>query len=214
MDFYFKPQSGVLKNNILHVQPDILPPGSVRLEAVWINGDSYKDFDAETMTVRLPTSLEQPPLEQRPPWAGNPALVASANRELKVHVRLVPSSSQFDAILDVANDIIQLTLYGDLDDAAEPAFRMQLDKIVAANPRCVVMRMENLQSLSKECARALSFIGGKLILKENIYLVGANATVQKTLQDVDAWEEYNLMDQYDPSKVTVSGSYKVASAAT
>jgi anti-anti-sigma regulatory factor len=202
----------VLKNNILHVQPDILPPGSVRLEAVWINGDPYKDFDAETMTVKLPTPLEPHPLELRPPWAGNPALVAGAN--LKVHVRLIPSGRQFDAILDAANDIVQLTLYGDLNDAAEPAFKIQLDKIVAAHPRCVVLRMENLQSLSKECARVLSFIGGKLNLKENIYLVGANANVQKTLQDVDAWEEYTLMDQYDPNKITNPDSYKVASTAT
>ncbi len=85
---------------------------------------------------------------------------------------------------------------------------------MAAHPKYVVMRMENLQSLSKECARALSFIGGKLILKENIYLVGANANVKKTLQSVESWEEYNLMDQYDPAKITNPGSYKVASTAT
>jgi mannose/cellobiose epimerase-like protein (N-acyl-D-glucosamine 2-epimerase family) len=214
MDFYFKPQPGALKDNILHVQPDILPLGSVRVEAVWINGDPYKDFDAEAMTVKLPIALEPHPLEQRPPWAGNPALLPGAKRELKVQVRFVPSSSQFDAILDAANDIVQLTLYGDLNDAAEPAFKIQLEKIVATHPRCVVIRMENLQSLSKECARALSFIGGKLVLKENIYLVGANTNVQKTLQDVDTWEEYTVMDQYDPSKITVSASSKVVSAAT
>jgi mannose/cellobiose epimerase-like protein (N-acyl-D-glucosamine 2-epimerase family) len=212
MDLYFKPQPGVLKDNILRVQPDILPPGSVRLEAVWINGESYKDFDAAAMTVKLPASLGQPPLEQRPPWAGNPAPVAGVS--MNVHVRLVPSSRQFDAILDAANDIVQLTLYGDLNDAAEPAFKMQLDKIVAANPRCVVMRMENLQTLSKVCARALSFSMGKLTLKENIYLVGANANVQKSLQDVDAWEGYNVMERYDPNKITVSDSQKFASAAT
>ncbi len=212
MDFYFKPQPGVLKDNILRVQPDILPSGSVRLEAVWINGEPYKDFDADAMTVKLPTALEQRAPGQRPPWAGNPVPVGGAN--LNVHVRLVPSSRQFDAILDSANDIVQLALYGDLNDAAEPAFKMQLDKIVATNPRCVVMRMESLQTLSKECARALSFSMGKLTLKENIYLVGANANVQKSLQDVDAWEEYNVMDQYDPSKIIISASQKVASAAT
>jgi hypothetical protein len=73
--------------------------------------------------------------------------------------------------------------------------------------------MENLQSLSKECARILSFIGGKLTLRENMYLVGANANVKKTLQSVEVLEEYNLMDQYDPDKITSPGSYKVASIA-
>ncbi len=212
MDFYFKPRPGVLKDNILRVQPDILPPGSVRLEAVWINGDPYKDFDAEAMTVKLPAPSEPHPAGQRPPWAGSPALVPDANCALKVRVRLVPASRQFDAILDVANDIVQLTLYGDLNAAAEPVFKMQLDKIVTAHPKGIVVRMENLQSLSKECARMLSFIGGKLALQENIYLVGAQANVKKVLQSVEGWEEYNLMDQYDPNKIANASSYQVAAS--
>lgn len=54
MDFYFKPQSGGFENNILRVQPDILPPGSVRIDEVWINGLKYRDFDPEQLTVKLP----------------------------------------------------------------------------------------------------------------------------------------------------------------
>jgi len=212
MDFYFKPQQGAFKDNILHVQPDLLPPGSVRLEAVWINGDPYKDFDAEAMTVKLPALSEQNLPEQRPPWAGNPAHAPDTKYALSVRVRLVPSSRQFDAILDVANDIVQIALYGNLNDAAEPDLKMQLDKIVAANPKSVVIRMENLQVLSKQCARALSFIAGKLILKENIYLVGANANVRKTLQDVDVWEEYSTMDRYDPNKISKQPKRKAAAA--
>lgn len=46
-----------------------------------------------------------------------------------------------------------------------------------------------------------------------MYLVGANANVKKTLQSVEVLEEYNLMDQYDPDKITSPGSYKVASIA-
>jgi mannose/cellobiose epimerase-like protein (N-acyl-D-glucosamine 2-epimerase family) len=58
MDFYFKPYPGGFKNNILRVQPDILPPGSVRLTSCEINGEPYSNFDAEALTVQLPDSQE------------------------------------------------------------------------------------------------------------------------------------------------------------
>jgi hypothetical protein len=95
MDFYFKPQPGALPDNVLRVQPDILPPGSVRLEAVWINGEHYADFDAEAMTIRLPaqhaTTPAPHPLQQRSAWAGNPNLLPTTTRaELRVKVRLAP----------------------------------------------------------------------------------------------------------------------------
>jgi N-acyl-D-glucosamine 2-epimerase len=54
MDFYFKPKAGGFKDNILRVSPDILPKGSIKIESVTINGEDYKDFDAENLTVKLP----------------------------------------------------------------------------------------------------------------------------------------------------------------
>ncbi|MDP9313438.1 MAG: AGE family epimerase/isomerase [Chloroflexota bacterium] len=59
MEFYFKPLPGAFKDRVLRVQPDILPPGSVRLEAVWIDGEVYNDFDARALTVQLPESATQ-----------------------------------------------------------------------------------------------------------------------------------------------------------
>ncbi|MBW4689729.1 MAG: AGE family epimerase/isomerase [Komarekiella atlantica HA4396-MV6] len=59
MDFYFKPQPGAFKDNILRVQPDILPPGSVRIGKVWANEEEYTDFDADALTVKLPDTQEQ-----------------------------------------------------------------------------------------------------------------------------------------------------------
>ncbi|TMC15444.1 MAG: N-acyl-D-glucosamine 2-epimerase, partial [Chloroflexi bacterium] len=103
MDFYFKTKAGAFKDNILRVQPDILPPGSVRLEEVWINGDRYSDFDPVAMTVKLPTVQEQQPLQQRPAWAGNPALVPTAEQEWRVRVRIVPTGTLFDVELVLAD---------------------------------------------------------------------------------------------------------------
>jgi len=59
MDFYFKPYPKAFKDNILRVSPDILPPGSIKIGAVEINGEAYTDFDADALTVKLPDTKEQ-----------------------------------------------------------------------------------------------------------------------------------------------------------
>lgn len=60
LTLYFKPQVNGFKDNTLYVQPDILPAGSVKIEKVWIDDKEWTRFDAEKMTVQLP-SLEYRP---------------------------------------------------------------------------------------------------------------------------------------------------------
>lgn len=41
------------RSNLLHVQPDILPKGSSKIESVWIDDQLWNYFDAENFTVKL-----------------------------------------------------------------------------------------------------------------------------------------------------------------
>jgi mannose/cellobiose epimerase-like protein (N-acyl-D-glucosamine 2-epimerase family) len=59
LDLYFKPQPQAFKRNILRVSPDILPPGSIKIDRVWLNDKPYEDFDASRLTVKLPDTNEQ-----------------------------------------------------------------------------------------------------------------------------------------------------------
>jgi mannose/cellobiose epimerase-like protein (N-acyl-D-glucosamine 2-epimerase family) len=59
LDLYFKPLPGAFKDNLLRVSPDILPPGSIRIEEVWVDDESYANFDATGLTVKLPDTKEQ-----------------------------------------------------------------------------------------------------------------------------------------------------------
>jgi mannose/cellobiose epimerase-like protein (N-acyl-D-glucosamine 2-epimerase family) len=59
LDLYFKPLPEGFKRNILRVQPDILPKGSVRLTDVWIDGKPYANFDPEALTVKLPETKDR-----------------------------------------------------------------------------------------------------------------------------------------------------------
>jgi anti-anti-sigma factor len=112
-------------------------------------------------------------------------------------VRVVSSMLTFDAYVNTSDGTAELTLVGELSDAAEPAFRAQLDRLVPAKPQRVVIRMENLRTMSTRAARALDFVSSKLGLEEDIYVVGANDAVRKTLQDVGILESFKVLDSYD-----------------
>ena len=114
-----------------------------------------------------------------------------------MRVRIVPASQTFDTFVEERDGATVLTLNGDLTDSEEPAFRTQLDRLVAVQPKRVVLRLETLQAMSPMAARALGFLAGKLNLDEDIYVVGATAAVRKTLQDAGVWEEFTAVDSYD-----------------
>jgi mannose/cellobiose epimerase-like protein (N-acyl-D-glucosamine 2-epimerase family) len=59
LELYFKPMPEGFKDNVLRVAPDLLPPGRVRLEKVWIDGEPHSHFDAKRMTVNLPRTVRR-----------------------------------------------------------------------------------------------------------------------------------------------------------
>lgn len=56
MDFYFKPRPDGFPDRILRVSPDILPAGSIKIGHCWIDDEPYTHFDANALTVNLPSS--------------------------------------------------------------------------------------------------------------------------------------------------------------
>lgn len=54
LDLYFNPQPDGFPGGVLRVGPDLLPPRSVRIGQVWIDGFPSREFDAEALTVKLP----------------------------------------------------------------------------------------------------------------------------------------------------------------
>ena len=187
MDFYFRPKPGAFKDNILRVQPDILPPASVYLEKVWINGEQYTNFDPVAMTVKLPT-------QHRTHARHLPSEDAPEVR-LEVRVRLAPTGLQLDMIHDIVDGVVHLTLSGILNDLATPAFKARMDKILALHPRKIVLHMEDLQMISHQSARVLSFAVGHLDLTEDIAVVGAKPAVRKILESIGVWESLQMGEQ-------------------
>ncbi len=69
LDLFFKPQPEGFKRNILRVAPDLLPPESIKIDQVWVDGEPYSNFEAEALTVRVP----------------------KVNRSVQIKVRVVPT---------------------------------------------------------------------------------------------------------------------------
>jgi mannose/cellobiose epimerase-like protein (N-acyl-D-glucosamine 2-epimerase family) len=65
LDLYFKPLPHGFANDLLRVEPDILPAGSVRISEVWVDGNPWKNFDAEKLTVQLPNVNYRPKIKVR-----------------------------------------------------------------------------------------------------------------------------------------------------
>lgn len=65
LDLYFKPHPKGFHDNVIRVQPDLLPPGSVEITEVWVDGEPYAKFDAKKLTVEVPRVAHRPKIKVR-----------------------------------------------------------------------------------------------------------------------------------------------------
>ncbi|NEQ43030.1 MAG: N-acyl-D-glucosamine 2-epimerase [Leptolyngbya sp. SIOISBB] len=170
MDFFFSPEPGAWEDNILRVAPDILPPGSIRLTEVWINGHVHTDFDSEALTVTLPTDLQ----------------------EMKVRCRITPSGIAFDAdLLSYENGIATLALAGNLDSRGLKYLREAVEKL--HNLSGLILDGTNLQAISIEGLNYLIFTKQTYGELFSITLRNLQPAVRQALVDSELIEEFTVV---------------------
>ncbi|MEI7743211.1 MAG: STAS domain-containing protein [Chloroflexota bacterium] len=157
LDLHFKPKPKAWPGNILHVSPDLLPPGSIRIEQVWIDGQRHTDFDADGLTVRLPES----------------------DLDLRVRVRIAPTqlAESFTVETTIEGTTATLTLYGSLGAGSLAVLQRELGEVIAAQPRRVILEATDLRSIEPVGVRALVFAKQKLDIDVDVYVVGAPSEV-------------------------------------
>ena len=176
IDLYFKPKPEGFKDNLLRVAPDILPPGSVRIDEVLLNGEKYSDFDPENLTVKLPSKKE----------------------EMKIRVRLLPAEVKFDAtILEITDGTAKIALSGVLDANAINIFQEKLDKVIAQPLKRIVVLLHDLQCISSAGLRVMIFYNQKLGKDTEIHAVGASEQIKNFLKMSSFYEGVTLVDRYD-----------------
>ena len=174
LDLHFKPKPGAFGDNVLRVSPDILPPGSIKIEEVWIDGQRWTDFDAEKLTVNLP----------------------KADTDLRVKVRVAPAvlADTFTATTTFDGDSCTIDMFGDLDRVSLGEFQHELAKVVAAQPKKVILDVCDLKSIGGEGMRALVFAKQKLDIDCDVVVVGATGEVRQAFDDEELSDEVTFAD--------------------
>ncbi len=181
MDFYFKPKPGGFKDNILRVSPDILPPGSIKIEDVWIDGDRYGDYDADALTVHLPEST----------------------KELRVRVRIAPAEQvgSFDIVTDIGKTFVRMTLAGNIDSDSIPKLRAELAEAASTGVKKIAILMEGVTSISDEGVRALVFSTEKFDIDLDVFIVGASGEVHAALDRAEFSDDVTFLPKYDAALI-------------
>jgi hypothetical protein len=165
MDFYFHPQPGAF-GGLLRVSPDLLPPKSVKIVQVWVNGHEHRDFDPEGLTVRLPRSPDQQ----------------------VVRVRMAPVAVSFSAdTLDTTGGHARIALLGTLGAEDLSVLREQVDAALSAGCDEISIDMTDLVYLDPQAVRYLA------ITKQHqdfaLDVTGAKGQVAQQLQDSELYQE-------------------------
>ncbi len=166
LDLYFKPQPHA--DRTLRVAPDLLPKGSVRIDAVTLDGHAYDKFDEDALTVTLPET----------------------DKAVKVVVRLVPSEGMEHFGIEVTGDV--MSLGGDLDPRAVAYFTAKLGEAIGANPNHLIVDMSGLDTICVPAVRALAFMRGKMAVDAEMIVKGANDSIRAMLEADEMMEEITL----------------------
>ncbi|MER2529042.1 MAG: AGE family epimerase/isomerase [Candidatus Competibacter denitrificans] len=172
MDFYFKPNPGGFADNVLHVQPDILPKGSIRISEVWIDGHAYDDFDADALTVKLP----------------------EGHNEITVRVRITPTIVRFNAdLLQVSDGTATIALQGQLEPRNIKGLEEQIEAARTQNVTAILFDLSKLESISSEALRYLVFSKQIFGSSFKLSVTGANPDVKRAIEASELHQEVNWL---------------------
>jgi anti-anti-sigma factor len=107
----------------------------------------------------------------------------------------------FQATHEVANGIARITLMGELDAAAMPQFKTQIEQAAEAKPRRVVLLMQELNYMSSAGLRELVFAKQKMGLAVDLYLIGSQEGVLDIIKMTGVDQGVILLDAYDASMI-------------
>ena len=172
LDLYFKPSPSSLKDNVLRIQPDILPKASVVIDRVWVEGKEYTDFDSDEMTVHLPNE------------AGR----------ITVKVRLISVSDQDEFYLFVDQDEngTNVIMKGILGAEGLDQFVDAVQDIIKSSPKQIMFDMKQLKSMNTQAVRALAFERQKT--SAGIVIIGVNEEIKNALEAEELTEGVTFIE--------------------
>ncbi len=107
----------------------------------------------------------------------------------------------FNSSLEISKGIGRITLSGELDAAAAPVFRADIEKAAAENVKRLVLMMSGLDYMASAGLRALVFAKQKMGAQVDIYVIGAQESVTETLELTGFHHSVIALDSYDAAQI-------------
>jgi anti-sigma B factor antagonist len=107
----------------------------------------------------------------------------------------------FSVTSEVTNGIARVTLAGELDASAAPAFKAELEKVAAKNPRRLVLMLRGLEFMASAGLRVLIFAKQKMGGGGAIYVVGAQPSIVDTLDMTGFQHSVVMLPEYDAAQI-------------
>ena len=107
----------------------------------------------------------------------------------------------FKSVLEIVNNVAKITLTGELDAAAAPTFRTDVEKAAAAKVKAVALFMKDLEYMASAGLRALVFAKQKMGPQTEIYMIALQETVMETITMTGFQNSVTFLDEYDAVKV-------------
>ena len=87
----------------------------------------------------------------------------------------------FDAQLNIIDNVVEITLSGDLDGSTAPILKEKIETAAQQNPQKLVLIMKELEYMSSAGLRVLIFSKQKMGSDVDIYVVGPQEMVVDTI---------------------------------
>lgn len=107
----------------------------------------------------------------------------------------------FKSVFEIVNGVAKITLSGELDAAAAPAFRTDIEKAASAKVKAVALIMKDLEYMASAGLRALVFAKQKMGTQVDIYMIGLQENVLETITMTGFQNSVTFLDSYDAAKI-------------
>ena len=103
----------------------------------------------------------------------------------------------FAAILEINDNIAQITLSGELDASTAPIFQSKIESLAGQDINKLVLLTKDLEYMSSAGLRVLIFSKQKMGAEVEIYIVSPQGMVLDTLEKTGFHHSVTIVDKYE-----------------
>ncbi len=103
----------------------------------------------------------------------------------------------FAAILEINDNIAQITLSGELDASTAPIFQSKIESLAGQDINKLVLLTKELEYMSSAGLRVLIFSKQKMGAEVEIYIVSPQGMVLDTLEKTGFHHSVTIVDEYE-----------------